>query len=334
MATDHAHDHENGRSHAAANLVETATSYVDSLSPAQKERSVISYTAGERLFWYYPPLNRRGLPLRDMDQNQRNLAFSLMESTLSEEAYKQARLIIEHELVLGPLEAEEGDVGWDRNPELYYWTVFGEPGGDEPWAFRVEGHHISYQLSIMGDKVISTTPFFFGSNPAEVKKGPKQGLRILSRREDLSFELLDSLDSGQRTKAIVHEKAPWDIYTYNATRPSLPEGEGLPASRMNGTQKEMFMSLISEYVNQVRNDVSKDKMSMIQENGIEDFHFSWHGGTTRADKHYYRIHGGDFIVEFDNFQNDANHIHSVIRDVSNDFALDVMREHRVMYHID
>ena len=322
--------------HAGATfeITEAATKYLSSLSLQQKERSCFDYMVGERVFWYYPPLNRRGLPLRDMDQDQRKLAHTLMEHSLSDEAYRQAKQIIEHELVLGPLEVEAGTAGWDRNPELYYWSIFGEPGGDGPWAWRVEGHHVSLHFSVWGDRVISTTPFFFGANPAEVKKGDNKGLRILSRREDMAFELLDSLDSGQRSRAVVHEKAPWDIYTYNATRASLPEGEGLAASRMNGTQRELLMSLIAEYVNQVRDDVSRQRLDAIKENGIDDFHFSWHGGPTRSDKHYYRIHGGSFIVEFDNQQNEANHIHSVIRDVDNDFAFDVMREHRLLFHMD
>lgn len=337
MATNHSHDDANGHSHAHATgeMAEAASRFLNSLSSNQKAKASFKYTDGERVFWYYPPLNRRGLPLRDMEQEQRDLAYAVMESTLSEEAYKQAKLIIEHELVLGPLEAEKGAEGWDRNPELYYWSIFGEPnGGDGPWAWRVEGHHVSLHFSVWGDKVIATTPFFFGANPAEVRKGPKQGLRILSRREDLAFELLDSMDSSQSSRAIVHEKAPWDIYTYNATRASLPEGEGLAASRMNGTQREIMMALITEYVNQVRGDVSRQKLESIRENGIDDFHFSWHGGPKRTDKHYYRIHGGSFIVEFDNQQNDANHIHSVIRDVDNDVAFDVMREHRLLYHVD
>ena len=332
MAIQHVEGHPH--THATKDMEGAASKFLTSLSSDQKAKAAFTYTEGERVFWYYPPLNRRGLPLRDMDQGQRSLAYSVMESTLSEEAYNQAKLIIDHELVLGPLEAEEGNVGWDRNPELYYWSIFGEPGGDGPWAWRVEGHHISIHFSVWANQVIATTPFFFGSNPAEVKKGPKQGLRILDRREDLAFDLMDSMDSSQRPKVIVHEKAPWDIYTYNATRASLPEGEGLAASKMNGTQREVFMALISEYVNQVRGDVSKQKMDAIEETGIDDFYFSWHGGTKRTDKHYYRIHAGNFIVEFDNQQNDANHVHSVLRDVENDFAFDVMREHRLMFHID
>ena len=332
MTTEIKHGHAHAG--AASEIVEAANKFLASLSEDQKAKATIEYTKGERLFWYYPPLNRSGLPLRDMDDSQRALAMEVIKSTMSEEGFNRSELIMELETILGPLEADEGHVGWNRDPSLYYWTIFGEPGGDQPWAWRVEGHHFSVQFSIWGDNIIATTPFFFGANPARVPKGPKEGQRVLHVREDIGFDLLNSLDADQRAKAIVHEKAPWDIYTYNATRPSLPEGEGLPASAMTGTQREIMMSLITEYVSQVRDEFSEQKMADIQEKGIDDFFFSWHGGTTKADKHYYRIHGGSFVIEFDNFQNDANHIHSVIRDVNNDFAQDVIREHRIMYHID
>ena len=129
-------------------MTEAATKYLGSLSLQQKERSCFDHMVGERVFWYYPPLNRRGLPLRDMDQNQRKLAHILMERSLSDEAFRQAKQIIEHELVLRPLEVEAGTAGWDRNPELYYRSIFGEPGGDGPWAWRVEGHHVSLHFSV------------------------------------------------------------------------------------------------------------------------------------------------------------------------------------------
>ncbi|MDA0769005.1 MAG: DUF3500 domain-containing protein [Chloroflexi bacterium] len=332
MATEIQHGHAHAA--AASDITGAAKKFLASLSGDQKAKAMIEYTKGERFFWYYPQLNRQGLPLRDMNDSQRELAMNVIKTTMSEEGYNRSKLIMELEDILGPLEAEEDNVGWERRPDLYYWTIFGEPGGDGPWAWRVEGHHISVQFSIWGDNIIASTPFFFGANPAEVPKGPKQGQRVLHVREDTGFELLNSLDASQRVRAIVHEKAPWDIYTYNATRPSLPEGEGLPASEMTGSQREILMSLIAEYVNQVRGEFADQKMAEIQKKGIDDFFFSWHGGTTRADKHYYRIHGGTFVVEFDNFQNDANHIHSVIRDVNNDFANDVIREHRIMYHID
>ena len=327
----HAHYHEH--SPATAAMAEAARQWLDSLSPEQQAKATFHYLDGERQFWYYPPLNRHGLPLRDMNPEQRELAYALMAATLDDTAYQRAAAIIQHELILGPLEEEEGTAGWDRNPMLYYWTVFGEPGGADPWGWRVEGHHVSLHFSVWGDEVTAVTPFFLGANPAEVPKGPQQGLRILGYREDLAIELMASLDDGQRAKAIIHDKAPWDIPTYNSSKAAVHNDEGLAGYEMNGAQQELLLALITEYVNQVRTEVAREKLDAIRREGVDNFRLVWAGGTDRSRDHYYRIHGGNFIVEFDNIQNGANHIHSVWRDVENDFAQDVLRDHRLMYHI-
>jgi hypothetical protein len=211
--------------------------------------------------------------------------------------------------------------------------VFGEPGGDGPWGWRAEGHHVSLHINAWGEKVISVTPFFLGANPAEVYKGPKQGLRILDRREDLAFELINSFDARQRARAIIHDKAPWDIPTYNSSKAAVHDNEGISGSEMTGTQKETLMSLIAEYVSGVRAEIAEDRMAALRRQGLDDFRLVWAGGLDRGRDHYYRIHGGNFIVEFDNQQNGANHIHSVWRDVENDFGEDVMRETRMMYSV-
>ena len=319
---------------SAAGMTKAAKRFVESLSDDQRDKTIYEYMDGERIFWYYPPVNRHGIPLRDMDDDQRQLAYSLMETGLTDRSFDQAKLIIEHESVLGPLEKEAGVRSFVRDPDLYYWTVFGDPGSDkEPWGWRVEGHHISLNFSLWGDKFISMTPFFFGANPAEVRKGPKKGLRILDQREDLAFELMNSLDQGQTSKATIYGEAPYDILTYNASRVSLPPEEGLPASKMNDTQKDILRNLVNVYVNQVRTDMAQEKLQRLEEEGFDGLHWAWGGPVEEGKEHYYRIHGGNFVVEFDNRQNGANHIHSVWRDVENDFANDVLREHLLLYHV-
>jgi hypothetical protein len=196
-----------------------------------------------------------------MDADQRQLALEILDSSLAPDIALKTRQIIEHELVLGPLEVEQDAVSFVRDPELYYWTVFGEPGGDGPWGWRAEGHHVSLHINAWGEKVISVTPFFLGANPAEVYKGPKQGLRILDRREDLAFELINSFDARQRARAIIHDKAPWDIPTYNSSKAAVHDNEGISGSEMTGTQKETLMSLIAEYVSGVRAEIAEDRMA-------------------------------------------------------------------------
>ena len=93
------------------------------------------------------------------------------------------------------------------------------------------------------------------------------------------------------------------------------------------------MALITEYVSRSPADFSADRLAALREEGIDGIHLAWGGALDRTGAHYYRLHGGNFVVEFDNQQNDANHIHSVWRDVDNDFANDVLREHLILYHV-
>ena len=319
---------------AATQMAAAARSFLESLSEPQKAKATFEYMDGERMYWYYPPINRHGLALRDMDQNQRGLAMSLLETGLTPRSFEQAKQIMEHEDVLGPLEKEMGMVTFVRDTELYYFTVFGEPGPDAPWGWRTEGHHVSLHFSIWGDNIISVTPFFFGANPAEVRKGPKTSLRILGDREDTAFQLMNSLDQSQLERAVIYDEAPLDILTYNSTKVSFPfRPQGLPGNAMTGSQKESLLSLITEYVGQVRTDLAEQKLAAIRNEGLDHFHLAWAGPVSKNDAHYYRIHGGNFVVEFDNRQDGANHIHSVWRDIENDFAADVLREHLLLYHV-
>jgi len=257
-----------------------------------------------------------------------------MQTGLSEEAGKQARLIMNHELILGPLEVENNRVTYPRDPLLYSWTIFGDPAGSDPWGWRVEGHHVSLHYSIWQDRVLSMTPFFFGANPARVPKGAQEGMRILSNRQDLAFELMNSMDKNQLSKAIIYDDAPSDILTFNSSQVSLPKEEGLSATQMSGAQKEVLTGLISEYVTRIRPDLAQERLDYIlNDGGIDRIHIAWGGPVDMGQPHYYRLHGGKFVVEYDNRQDGANHIHSVWRDVANDFAGDVLREHLLMYHI-
>jgi hypothetical protein len=334
MTTAHTHDHPHTHPQAASEMRGVALALLNSLDATQKAAINYSYHDGERIFWYYPPLNRHGLALRDMSEEQRGLAYALMATGLTEDSNRQAQLIIEHEAVLGPLEEEQGQVTFRRDALLHLWTIFGDTGSDaEPWGWRVEGHHVSLHYSVWGDRVLSVTPFFFGANPAEVRKGPKQGLRILGTSQDIALELMESLDAGQKSRAIIYDEAPADIITFNSSKASLPKEEGLPATAMSGTQREMLMALASEYVTRIRCDLAEDKLNALRQGGLEKIHLAWGGPIDRTQPHYYRLHGGDFVVEYDNRQNGANHIHSVLRDVNNDFAADVLRDHLLMYHV-
>ncbi|MXX32132.1 MAG: DUF3500 domain-containing protein [Chloroflexi bacterium] len=319
---------------AGAVMRQAATAFANSLDAEQRAKTIYDFMDGERIFWYYPPTNRHGLPLRDMSQDQREMALALMRAGLSDRAFDQAVGIIDLEVILGEIERAAGRKTFKRDPDLYYWTIFGDPTDDEtPWGWRVEGHHISLNYSLWADGLLSLTPFFFGTNPAEVRQGPQAGLRILDRREDLAFDLVFSLDAEQAERAVIYPEAPWDILTFNASRAVMPAYEGLAASEMDDDQWAVLDRLVNVYVDQAPAELADERRVRIVSSGREGMHFAWAGPVQNGEPHYYRIHGGSFLVEFDNRQNGANHIHSVWRDVDNDFANDVLGEHLILYHV-
>ncbi|MFN8636565.1 MAG: DUF3500 domain-containing protein [Chloroflexota bacterium] len=322
---------------AAQRMADAANRFVDSLTPWQRAAATFSFAGDERYLWHYTPVERNGLLLINMTPAQQELAFALMATGLSERGYRQARKIIALETMLRLEEHIErpGEERWDRNPLRYYFSVFGQPGGREPWAWRVGGHHIGFHFTVVDGDLISPLPLFFGANPSQVKYGPETGLRTLPEEEDLARELVQSLDSDQRAIAIVDPVAPADLLTknYRTVTPEMtPAGLGLGA--MNGGQRDLLVRLMRQYVERAADDLSGQEWSRIEEAGLDRVTFAWAGPTERAfgNGHYYSVKGPTFMLEYDNTQNDSNHVHSVWRDFTNDWAEDLLASHLSAHH--
>ena len=340
----------------ARKMREAALRFLDALDDVQRQAATFDLKSSERYQWSFLPdrkipliiadsssndglpkveplpgqlLVRNGLPLRDMTQPQRNAALRLMTSGLSDRASKQARQIVNHEDTLREWEAIENFVGdFLRDPERYYFTVFGDPSGHAPWAWRAGGHHIGIQFAIIDREVVSPLPMFLGANPAEVRHGPTKGLRILSAEEDLARTLLSSLDGPRKQKAIVDPVAPDEILTMNYRRadPTMPL-TGLPYSLMSGGQRECLVTLIRHYVSRAAADVAANEWRRIESAGLEPVTFAWAGPEERGLQHYYSVVGPKFVIEYDNTQNEGNHIHSVLRDFERDWGEDLLSAH-------
>lgn len=238
------------------------------------------------------------------------------------------------ERILGALEAAEaaGTSGQQsqtfvRDPEGYFFSVFGTPSPRGAWGWRVEGHHVSLNFTVVNGTFVATTPSFFGSNPAEVRAGPKKGLRILAAEEDSARALLVALDASQRARAIIAPAAPSDIQTMNAMKVTPLSRAGIAAGELTPIQREHLLKLIDAYTSAMAPDLAADRMAKLRKADFEKIAFAWAGETERGKRHYYRVQGPTFLIEYDNTQNDANHIHSVWRDFEGDFGRDLLREH-------
>jgi hypothetical protein len=304
-------------------LARAANGFLASLSADQRARAVFPFGDAERLNWHFVPRERRGLALKEMTQAQRDAAHTLLQAGLSESGYRKAGTIMELELVLRELGGNP-DV---RDPDLYFFSIFGEPGSSEPWGWRAEGHHLSINFTIASGTLVATAPAFFGANPARVPSGSRQGLRALPAEEDLARELVTALDPAQRADAVIAVEAPRDIITGNAAEVDPLSPAGISVARLDAQQSALLVRLLDEYLSRMAPDLAAERRAELETTDFDRVTFAWAGDIAAGEPHYYRIQGPSFLVEYDNTQNDANHIHSVWRDFEGDFGRDLLREH-------
>ena len=323
LAPLHAHD-------ATAEMAAAAGNFLAALTPEQKAKATFDFAGDERVNWHFIPRERKGLQIKEMTQEQRLLAHALLATGLSNRGYAKAVSIMSLEAVLA--EMEKGKVGGAvRDPERYFVSIFGTPGGAEPWGWRVEGHHLSLNFTTAGDAAPSMTPSFFGTNPGEVRTGPRTGTRVLATEEELGRTLVKALTDEQRKDAIILPEAPKEILN-GPKRVDQTNPEGIAQSKLNSDQQAALMKVIKEYLFRCRPDVAAEDWAKIEKAGLGKIYFAWAGGFDRGQPHYYRVQGGHFVLEYDNTQNEANHVHSVWRDFDHDFGADLLGEHYKAAH--
>lgn len=313
---------------AAEAMAGAAAAWLGSLDGKQKKQATYRIADKERTNWHFIPKPfegegmRGGLPMRDMRQDQRALAFALLSSGLSHDGFVTATQIMSLEQVLWELESKDPK----RDPEMYYVSIFGKPGA-KAWGWRVEGHHLSINFTIADGKVTSGTPIFFASNPAEVLEGPRKGLKVLADEEDVARAFVKSLSDDQKKKAVIADKAPRDILTAAESEVAALDDEGISYGDLDKAQKKALHGLIDVYLQRLRPELAEADLAQIEEAGLDKIKFAWAGEFEDKTPHYYRVQGPSFLLEYANTQNGANHVHAVWRDFKGDFGRDVLREH-------
>lgn len=313
-----------------AEMLEAAQKFLGALDGAQKSKAVYPLTSTERETWFFVPITRHGVPLTELSVGQRDLALELLRSGLSQREFARAQAIRSLDNILK--EMEHDTPPGRRNPELYYVTIFGEPVTGASWGWRFEGHHLSFNFTIVRGSHVLFAPEFGGANPAEVRDGPRKGERNFGEEEDLGREFVMSLDEAHRKIAVIDTKSPPEILTSNKARVDPLAPAGLAFAQMTEGQRKAVQTLLMLYVSRNRTELADSTIAEIKAAGFDKICFAWAGGFVPGEGHYYRIQGPTFVVEFDNTQNGANHIHTVWRDFKNDFGRDLLAEHYAKDH--
>ena len=311
---------DEARERLIAEVAKAANGFLASLPEDRRPAAKAAFQSRDRTTWRYTPGGRPGMPMQEMSPAQREAAQALLRSFLSSEGYLKVQSIIALEAVLRELER------WDeRDPERYWFLVFGEPGTESPWGVRVEGHHVSLHLAVIKGRFVSSTPTFLGANPAEVRSGPKKGSRALAAEEDAARALLDSLDAAQRGEAIVDDSPYGDIVSRNRSKADRLEARGIAFAKLSSPQQTQLLALIEGYASTMKPKLAEERLAKIRAAGLDGIRFAWAGPTARGRPHYYRVQGPTFLIEFDN--SGGNHIHTVWRDFEGDFGRDLLKEH-------
>ena len=307
----------------AVEMNTAATKFYDALDEKEQTKLCFEFDDENREGWHFIPKQRPGLPIGDLTTEQYDLAMTLLQTALSHRGLETSKQIMSLESVLH--EMENGNP--KRDPARYNFYFFGKPSNEQPWGWRIEGHHLSINITIADGEVLSATPAFMGANPAEVRIGKRKGFRALAQQEDLGRKLVKQLTVEQKSIAIVNETAPRDVINGPGKKAERLEPLGIAASEMTDQQRTMLSELIDSYLNNFRSELSEVDRKKIEEAGFSKIHFAWAGMIQPGKPHYYRVQGPTFVLEFDNVQTKANHIHTVWRDTENDFGMNLLKLH-------
>jgi len=321
---------------AAQSLSAKAETFLNSLSEELQSMANFTLEDEERYNMNYVPLPRKGPTFHDFDDKQTDAAIDLLRSSLGKEGFRKSQEIMALEKVLRVIENNANDTMPDgrprRDPLNYHFSIFGKPSSKSPWGWRFEGHHLSLNFTSSDGKISASTPSFFGTNPGIVSTTEQKGKEVLKEEASLGFQLINSMGEEQLKIARFTEEAPNDVISKNKRKAESLEPLGISYTALSEDQKEQLLTLLNVYLTTFEPDFEARFWKKIRKAGIENLSFAWAGSLQTGAGHYYRIQGPMLLIEYDNTQNNANHAHAVVRDLSNDYGADILKEHYKKHH--
>jgi hypothetical protein len=313
-------------------LARAADAFLAGLSPAQRALAQRPLGDAERTSWHFVPGRYAGIEIGALAAEQQVALHALLQALLSARGHAKVAGIAALEPLLQRLEGGDGKDVSHRDPGRYALLVFGTPAATGTWSLRFQGHHVSLRAVVLEGRLAGHTPSFLGSNPHDAVT-PTGRRRVLGAEEDLARAFLLLLDERQRAAAVFAETAPPDVLLGPGVAPAaLGARRGVAWKDLDAVQRGVLWRLVEEYAHLLRAEFAAGELARIRGAGLDELSFAWAGSTERGQGHYYRIHGERFAIEYDNTQNDANHVHTVWRDFERDFGGDPLRQHLEAQH--
>ncbi len=326
-----------------ASVESTVGQFLSTLSADELKQTTYAFNDTLRHKWTNLPVGmvpRAGIQYGALSDKSRMAFHRVLTALLSSQGYLKTTSIMQLDDILNTLYQQAFDKGEINQKTLtqmqnlkwahgnYYISVWGKPQGKEPWGMNFGGHHLALNVTVKDNSLVAS-PFFYGTDPSEVKSAKYAGLRVLSKEEDYGFKLINMLSESQRTKAILMQAVPKDILTNPNSSQRITSYSGIAAGEFSEEQKTMLQLLIQEYIHNFEHETAHRLFDKLLKTGLEKVYFAWVGSLENNKPHYYVINAPDFLIEYDNvgFQNDGNHIHAILREKGNDFGEDLLRQH-------
>ena len=321
----------------------TVAQFLATLSADERAKTQYAFTDSLRFKWTNLPVGmvpRPGIAYGTLSDQSRLAFHRVMSAMLSSQGYLKTTSIMRLDDILNTLYQQAFDDGKIDQKMLtmmqnlkwahgnYFISIWGKPDANQPWGLNFGGHHLALSLTTDG-KNVSMSPYFVGTDPAEVKSGKYAGLRVLSKEEDYGFLLINALTDTQKAVAILKQETPKDIITSPQANQRITSYDGIPAKQFTADQKTILTLLIQEYTHNFEHQKAHQLFDKITKSGLDNVYFAWVGSLENNKPHYYIINGPDFLIEYDNvgFQNDGNHIHAILREKNQDFGEDLLKQH-------
>jgi hypothetical protein len=337
------HVNANAQSTYSTQIRKASAAFIDALTPLQKRSALLSFGDTARVQWNNLPVGlraRSGISIGDMTEPQRKLLHRMLSVSLSSQGYLKATGVMHLDNLLNmfvdtayyrkeindDLRKVLIDLKWTHRN--YYLAFFGT-ASDKNWGFKIEGHHLSVNYTFSGDSV-SVTPWFIGTDPAEMSITEYAGWRVLGQEEDLGLSLIHMLTPAQQKKATMQTEVPADIITAAESGKRLVDYWGIKASELTKEQKALLQYIIREYVYNMEYEKATVEYAKILKAGIDNIYFGWIGPYEENKAHYFIVNGPTFIIEFDNAggpRRAGNHIHTIWREKGNEYGEDVLKKH-------